>query len=276
MQNSCRPCDRDSYLENNLTSYQRRRHPSIAPAPLAVINGNLPRFSFPAGSRKQVTAAFDGSRRTSDGGASLLAMAERRLGIADKSARCCPGRRDPARIPHTLAEMIRAPSFSLSRGDEDAGDPDFLCPDPAFELARGQLPDTGSDLCSQPTLSRLETHPRRKIRSALPGRWSINGRRPTLAGPRLSRSPSMTLAMLRMGISNCRCSTRIMTNAFLILRSLKDLPVHLYDTKRSRPVAVILRPGKTPSGVKLRVFLDKQHRFQARMAASLRADPKHE
>lgn len=86
----------------------------------------------------------------------------------------------------------------------------------------------------------------------------------------------MTLAISRMGISNCRCSTRIMTNAFLILRSSKDLPVHLYDTKRSRPVAVILRPGKTPSGVELRVFLDEQHRFQARMAASLRADPKLE
>ena len=27
---------------------------------------------------------------------------------------------------------------------------------PAFELACGRLPDTGGDLCSQPTLSRLE------------------------------------------------------------------------------------------------------------------------
>jgi hypothetical protein len=27
------------------------------------------------------------------------------------------------------------------------------------------------------------------------------------------------------------------------------LPIHVYDTEKSRPVAVILRPGKTPSGV---------------------------
>jgi hypothetical protein len=26
------------------------------------------------------------------------------------------------------------------------------------------------------------------------------------------------------------------------------LPIHVYDTATSRPVAVILRPGKTPSG----------------------------
>lgn len=121
---------------------------AIPPTPLAITNDNLPRFSFPAGSHKQVTAAFDGGRSTSDGGVILLAMAERRLGIADRSARCCPGRRDPARITHTLAEMIRARVIAISHGYEDADDLDFLCPDPAFELARGQLPDTGSDLCS--------------------------------------------------------------------------------------------------------------------------------
>lgn len=33
------------------------------------------------------------------------------------------------------------------------------------------------------------------------------------------------------------------------------LPIHIYDTERSRSVAVILRPGKTPSGVKIRGHL---------------------
>jgi hypothetical protein len=33
------------------------------------------------------------------------------------------------------------------------------------------------------------------------------------------------------------------------------LPIHIYDTKRSRPVAVILRCGKTPSGVEVRAHL---------------------
>lgn len=40
-------------------------------------------FSFPAVSRKKVTADFDGGRLTSDGGVMLLATAERRLGIAE-------------------------------------------------------------------------------------------------------------------------------------------------------------------------------------------------
>ena len=44
-------------------------------------------FCFPAVSRKKITAAFDGGRLTSDGGVLLLALAERRLGIAQRLAR---------------------------------------------------------------------------------------------------------------------------------------------------------------------------------------------
>jgi hypothetical protein len=33
------------------------------------------------------------------------------------------------------------------------------------------------------------------------------------------------------------------------------LPIHVYDTERSRPVVVILRPGKTPGGVEVRAHL---------------------
>jgi hypothetical protein len=43
-------------------------------------------FSFPAVHAKKITAAFDGRRLTSNGGVMLLAMAERRLGLADNLA----------------------------------------------------------------------------------------------------------------------------------------------------------------------------------------------
>jgi hypothetical protein len=33
------------------------------------------------------------------------------------------------------------------------------------------------------------------------------------------------------------------------------LPIHIYDTATSRPVAVLLRPGKTPSGREIRGHL---------------------
>ncbi|MHC2636286.1 hypothetical protein ACVME5_008971 [Bradyrhizobium liaoningense] len=120
----------------------------------------IPPFSFPAVHAKKVTAAFDGGRLTSNGGVMLLAMAERRLGLADNLARVFPDRRDPTRVVHSLVDMFRARMFAICCGYEDADDLDHLRSDPAFKLACGRLPDTGRDLCSQPTLSRLENAPR--------------------------------------------------------------------------------------------------------------------
>ena len=122
-------------------------------------NDNLLPFLFPAIRGKKVVAAFDGGRLTSDGGVMLLAMAERRLGVADRLARCFPDRRNPTRILHTRADMIRARIHAIACGYEDADDLDFLRTDPAFKLACGRLPETGGDLCSQPTLSRMENAP---------------------------------------------------------------------------------------------------------------------
>jgi len=75
-----------------------------------------------------------------------LALAERRLGIADRPARCFPDARNPSRIMHTLADMIRARVFAIACGYEDADDLDFLRSDPAFKVACGRLPETSRDL----------------------------------------------------------------------------------------------------------------------------------
>src|SRR4051794_27850587 len=76
-----------------------------------------------------------------------------------RSCPAYPERRDPGRIVHSLADMIRARIFAIACGYEDGNDLDRLRGDPAFKLACGRLPDTGRDLCLQPTLSRLENAP---------------------------------------------------------------------------------------------------------------------
>ena len=63
---------------------------TFAPATAAMTDDTIPLFSFPAVQGKKVTAAFDGGRLTSDGGVMLLAMAERRFGVADRLARAFP------------------------------------------------------------------------------------------------------------------------------------------------------------------------------------------
>jgi hypothetical protein len=49
--------------------------------------------------------------------------------------------------------------LAICCGYPDGNDFDRLRFDPAFKLACGRLPDSGSDLCSQPTISRWENAP---------------------------------------------------------------------------------------------------------------------
>lgn len=205
-------------------------------------------FSFPAVSRKKVTADFDGGRLTSDGGVMLLAMAERRLGIADRLARAFPDRRNPSRITHTLADMIRARTFAIACGYEDADDLDCLRADPAFKLACGRLPDSGADLCSQPTLSRLENAPSLKdairLTYALVDQWIASyEREPASVILDIDDTCDVVHGHQQLSLFNAHYDERCF------------LPIHVYDTERSRPVAVVLRPGKTPSGVEVRAHL---------------------
>jgi hypothetical protein len=124
-----------------------------------MIDDTLLPFDLPSVARKKVSAAFDGGRITSDGGVMLVAQAERRLGIADRLARVIPDERDADRVVHLLPDILRARIFAIACGYEDADDLDRLRFDPAFKLACGRLPDTGRDLCSQPTVSRWENAP---------------------------------------------------------------------------------------------------------------------
>lgn len=205
-------------------------------------------FVFPAVRGRKITADFDGGRLTSDGGVMLLAMAERRLGIAGRLARLVPDRRDPTRVTHTLVDMIRARVFAIAMGYEDADDIDHLRRDPAFKLACGRLPDTGHDLCSQPTLSRLENAPglRDVIRLTygLVDAWMDSYPRP----PRsitldIDDTCDVVHGHQQLSLFNAHYDERCF------------LPIHVYDTDRSRPVAVVLRPGKTPSGTEVRGHL---------------------
>ena len=55
--------------------------------------------------------------------------------------------------------MIRFRALPIAAGYPDANDCDALRTDPAFKMAVGRLPESGADLCSQATMSRLENLP---------------------------------------------------------------------------------------------------------------------
>ena len=205
-------------------------------------------FLFPAVSRKKVTAAFDGGRITSDGGVMLLAAAERRLGLAERLASLIADPRNPLFVTHGVADILRARMLAIACGYEDADDLDHLRTDPGFKLACGRLPDSGRDLCSQPTVSRWENAPtlREVIRLtyAMVDIYCASYPSPPVEVTLdVDDTVDVVHGHQQLSLFNAHHDERCF------------MPIHVYDTATSRPVAILLRPGKTPSGPEVRAHL---------------------
>ena len=202
---------------------------------------SAPRFSFPAIGRKKLTAAFDGGRITSDGGVLLLAQAERAMGICRRLAACIADRRDPSRVIHALDDILRARIFAIACGYEDADDLDTLRDDPGFRLALGKLPGSGAGLASQPTMSRWENAPTTRELAKLMGAmiaiycdsYPVPPEAVTLD---IDDTCDVVHGYQQLSFWNGHYGERCF------------LPIHVYDTATGRPVAMLLRTGKTPSG----------------------------
>jgi hypothetical protein len=197
---------------------------------------------------KPVHVAFDGGRLTSDGGVLVLAEIERRLGIADRLAGCIDDPRAPERVEHGLAEMIRFRALMIAAGYEDANDCDALRTDPAFKMAVGRLPEGAADLCSQPTMCRLEN---------LPGPIAL--KRMMMAMVELF-CDSFDQVPRRIVLDIDDTEDRVHGHQQLSLfhahyDSRCFLPIHIYEATTGKPVAVILRPGKTPDGAEVTLVL---------------------
>jgi hypothetical protein len=120
-----------------------------------------PVFAFSGSAPLPLEARFDGGRLTSDGGLPWLEAAETAVGLCAALAAVIPEwRRGPVR--HSLPTLVRQRVFQIACGYEDQDDADTLRRDPLLKLVCGRLPETGRDLASQPTLSRLENAVDRK------------------------------------------------------------------------------------------------------------------
>ena len=175
----------------------------------------------------------------------LLATAARRMGIAERLAAAIPDRRDPARIVHPLCRILLARILAIACGYEDADDLDTLRTDPALKLACGHLPESGAALASQPTVSRLENTPGLRDLIRL-GRVMIDLYCASYRAPPeaivldIDDTVDVVHGHQQLSLFNAHHDER------------RFLPIHVYDTATSRPVAVILRQGKTPSGREVR------------------------
>lgn len=107
-------------------------------------------------------ASFDGGRITSDGGLSWLAEANSQLGgLCEAISECVPEWRK-RKGRHSLKSLILQRIFQIACGYEDQNDSNSLREDPLLKLVCGSLPQSGEELASQPTISRLENSATRR------------------------------------------------------------------------------------------------------------------
>jgi hypothetical protein len=130
---------------------------------------NGSKLSFQPLGRREVLAAFDGGRITSDAGGLLLREVEGRTGILRQFAACFTDHRDPELIEHTVGELIAQRVYALALGYEDLNDHDQLRYDPLLAALVGKHDplgekrrdrrDRGKALAGKSTLNRLELTP---------------------------------------------------------------------------------------------------------------------
>src|SRR3954465_9845111 len=144
--------------------------------------------------------------------------------------------------------MIRFRTLLIAAGYPDANDCDAQRADPAFMMAVSRAPESGANLCSQPTMCRLEN---------LPGPTALK---------------RMMAAMVELF---CDSFSQVPNRIVLDIDDTEDrahgaqelalfhahyggrcfLPIHVYETITGKPVAVILRSGRTPDGAEVTLVL---------------------
>lgn len=107
-------------------------------------------------SKKTVIARFDQEHASSDGGAILLKTCDQRLGLSAAMAACLQDNRQQAKVEHSYQAIFQQRMFGIACGYADGNDAARLSDDPVFKLLVGRDPISGSELASQPTLSRFE------------------------------------------------------------------------------------------------------------------------
>ena len=102
--------------------------------------------------RRLIEADFSGGDLSSDGGLLLLRQIDQHLGLSRAAAAVIPDPRDPARIEHSLRDLLAQRLYGLCCGYEDLNDHKTLRDDVLMQTAVGR----DEPLASAPTFSRLE------------------------------------------------------------------------------------------------------------------------
>src|SRR5271170_7969805 len=204
----------------------------------------LPGLSSVSG--KNVIAKFDGGLLSSDGGILTLREIEGRLRVAERMAACIQDPRASHHVTHSMAEIIRFRLLMIAAGYEDGNDADSLRSDPMFKMALDLTP-SDRELCSQPTISRLENLPDARALLRM-GRAMVD-----LYCESYSKVPKRIVLDIDDTFDAVHGGQQLrLFNAHYDEYGFQ--PIVVFDGE-GRFVTAVLRPAKRPGGKEIRAFL---------------------
>jgi len=190
---------------------------------------------------KSLTATRDAGNLSCNGGLIVLREAARRLGLAAVIADPLPDTRNPLLAIHSYRAMVTARVMAIAAGYEDADDLDALRQDPALLIACERAPESGHDIPSQPTISRLENLADARTLYRI-GTGFIDlfcesyARAPTSIVLDIDDTDDMVHGQQELALFNTHAGGHCFQ------------PIHIFEGNSGKPILSLLRPGKRPSG----------------------------
>jgi len=216
----------------------------------------LPGLSPVAG--KSLTTSQDAGNLSSNAGLIILREAARRLGLAAVIADPLPDTRNPLLVVHSYRAMVTARMMAIAAGYEDADDLDALRHDPALLMACERAPESGHDIPSQPTISRLENlADARTLYKIGTGFIDLFCRSYATAPGSIVLDIDDTDDMVHGQQQLALFNTHAGGHCFQ--------PIHIFEANSGKPILSLIRPGKRPSGKEIaRVLAHVIHRIRRR------------
>jgi len=196
---------------------------------------------FASLSGRPLLGDFAGGTLSSDGGVLFFREIEAQIGIVRRLAEALDDPRDVRYTDHSYEEMLSQRIFQMACGYADTNDCNCLRHDPAFKAACGRLPLSDDPLASQPSMSRLENHPRRSELYRMAGALFD-----TFAAS-YERAPKSVLLDIDDTADEVHgAQQQSLFNGYY--DSYCYLPLHIYEGQSGKLITTILRPGRRPTG----------------------------
>lgn len=183
---------------------------------------------------RKIKVDFNAPDISSNGGLVLAGL--ERDNIARKIARLIPDYRNQLLVVHSYEDMVCQRVGQIMCGYEDANDCDRLRHDSALKMSVGRKP-SDTDLCSQPTMTRLENHVDKKTLIEI-GKLFV---REYVAS--FSKPPKRVI----LDVDDTNADTYGAQQLSLFNDYYDEycyMPLVIFDGMNGKPILPLLRPGR--------------------------------